>query len=65
MVALINSLPRGLRFVAFCALAILGIGILGLSSGCETAKGRPMTAENMVPTVLLLSAGDVLDITFA
>lgn len=53
-----------MRALAFFALAILGIGLLG-GVGCQTTGGRQMTAENMVPTVLLLAPGDVLDITFA
>src|SRR5688572_20523818 len=36
-----------------------------LSSACRSAGGtRPMTAANMVPPVLVLSPGDILDITF-
>jgi polysaccharide export outer membrane protein len=44
---------------------MVGLGIAGAGTGCQTTGGRPMTAENMVPTVLLLSPGDALDITFA
>src|SRR5687768_11444139 len=63
MVALINFLrhPKralGLLFVFFAAL-------VAATTGCETTRGRAMTAENMVPTVLVLAPGDVLDITFA
>ena len=44
---------------------MLGLFVLLFGgTGCATAKGRPMTSENMIPPVLLLSAGDVLDITF-
>ena len=59
--------PRPLcyQIAAFWSVAILGITLLGLGTGCQSTKGRPMSAENMVPTVLLLSAGDILDITFA
>jgi polysaccharide export outer membrane protein len=49
---------------AFLTVALSLFALVTLGTGCATTKGRPMTADNMVPPVLLLSAGDVLDITF-
>lgn len=47
-------------------LFVLFLVALALPSvGCKTSSGSAMTAENMVPTVLFLSPGDVLDITFS
>jgi protein involved in polysaccharide export with SLBB domain len=48
----------------YLAVALSLLAVIFVGSGCSTTKGRPMTAANMVPPVLLLSAGDVLDITF-
>src|SRR5687768_2883106 len=62
MVAFTKFLRSPERFALSLVLALLALVVVG--SGCATTKGRPMTADNMVPPVLLLSAGDVLDITF-
>jgi len=50
---------------ALC-LAILTLFFATFFTACEsTPKGRPVSEQNMVPTVLLISAGDILDITFS
>ena len=63
MVALINFFRQPHR--ALGSLFIFLIVLIAVTSGCKTTRGRTMTAENMVPTVLALAPGDVLDITFA
>lgn len=63
MVALITFLRQPHR--ALSSLFIFLAALVAVTSGCETTRGRAMTAENMVPTVLALAPGDVLDITFA
>jgi polysaccharide export outer membrane protein len=40
------------------------LSLLVAVTGCKTAGGRGMSAEDMVPTVLVLTPGDVLDIKF-
>jgi polysaccharide export outer membrane protein len=45
-------------------LAFVMTLLAGGLSACRSSGGRSMTAENMVPTQLFLSAGDVLDISF-
>jgi polysaccharide biosynthesis/export protein len=63
MVALINFFRQPHR--ALGSLFIFLAALVAATTGCETTRGRAMTAENMVPTVLALAPGDVLDITFA
>jgi len=63
MVALINFFHQPHR--ALGSLFIFLAALVAATTGCETTRGRAMTAENMVPTVLALAPGDVLDITFA
>jgi polysaccharide export outer membrane protein len=46
-------------------LSIAMFLVCAISTGCKTPTGSTMTAENMVPTVLFLSPGDVLDISFS
>jgi polysaccharide biosynthesis/export protein len=54
-----HSRPPGV-----CALfAVLG-GVLLLLCGCRSTPGNPPTAEDIMPQMLRLAPGDVLDITF-
>jgi polysaccharide export outer membrane protein len=52
-------------FIRVLLVAITILLAAVASSGCRSTSGSAMTAENMVPTVLFLSPGDVLDITFS
>jgi polysaccharide export outer membrane protein len=63
MVAITKSLRRSQGGAVL--LTILCLFASAFLAGCETRRGRAMTQENMIPTVLLVSAGDVLDINFS
>jgi polysaccharide export outer membrane protein len=63
MVALFQFLRQSRR--ALGSLSVFLVVLAATTSGCQTTGGRAMGPENMVPTVLSLAPGDVLDITFA
>jgi polysaccharide biosynthesis/export protein len=63
MVALINFLRQPHR--ALGLLFIFLVTLVAATSACSTPRGRAMGPENMVPTVLVLAPGDVLDVSFA
>lgn len=61
------SSPRqpGITFSRSAFLFIVCVVFAMTAFGCRTRMGSAMTADNMVPTVLFLSPGDVLDISFS
>jgi polysaccharide biosynthesis/export protein len=63
MVALINFLRQPHRVLGFFFVFLVILAVA--TSGCQTTRGRAIGPENMVPTVLSLAPGDVLDISFA
>jgi polysaccharide biosynthesis/export protein len=53
------------RVLAFRCLGILGLVFLvSFATGCATTGGRALSPQDMQPPVLVLTAGDVLDIKF-
>jgi polysaccharide biosynthesis/export protein len=52
-----SALAKVLLLLTFCGSFFLG-------AGCQTPGAKAMTAEDMVPPVLVLVPGDVLDIKF-
>jgi polysaccharide biosynthesis/export protein len=57
---MVAHLFSGRKLILYAAALCAGF----LLTACQTPATHPMTAANMVPPVLLLSAGDAVEITF-